>query len=135
MEDNGFATGYAVGRDTNGNGGYGNGMWGNDAWWIIVLLLFGWGRNGFGGYGGGYGTGGVGENYVLATDFANIERKIDGVNNGLCDSTFALNNNINANFRNVDNARGTKFKKHIQRKPTRRGAKASKFGGTITGRF
>lgn len=101
MEDNGFATGYAVGRDTNGNCGYGNGMWGNDAWWIIVLLLFGWGRNGFG---GGYGTGGVGENYVLATDFANIERKIDGVNNGLCDSTFELNNNINANFRNVDNA-------------------------------
>lgn len=31
MEDNGFATGYAVGRDTNG-GGYGNGMFGNDAW-------------------------------------------------------------------------------------------------------
>ena len=30
---NDFATGYAVGRDTNGNG-YGNGMFGNgnDAW-------------------------------------------------------------------------------------------------------
>lgn len=27
---NEFATGYAVGRDTNG--GYGNGMFGNDAW-------------------------------------------------------------------------------------------------------
>lgn len=44
-----FAEGYAIGRDTNNNG---NGMWGNDAWWIIVLLLFGYGRNGFGG--GGY---------------------------------------------------------------------------------
>ena len=33
MEDNGFATGYAVGRDANG-GNNGNGMWGNgnDAW-------------------------------------------------------------------------------------------------------
>ena len=104
MEDNGFATGYAVGRDTNGNGyGNGNGFFGNDWAWIVILLLFGYGR-GFGGFGGGYGTGGVGENYVLATDFANIERKIDGVNNWLCDSTFALNNNINANFRNVDNA-------------------------------
>ena len=100
-QSNDFATGYAVGRDTNG--GYGNGMFGNDAWWIIILLLFGWGRNGFGGYGGGYG-GGVGENYVLATDFATIERKLDSVNNGICDSTFALNNTINGNFRNVDNA-------------------------------
>ena len=30
-ENDGFATGYAVGRDTNGSG-YGNGMFGNDAW-------------------------------------------------------------------------------------------------------
>lgn len=95
---NEFATGYAVGRDTNGNGGYGNGMWGNDAWWIIVLLLFGWGRNGFGGYGGGSG---VGENYVLATDFANIERKIDGVNNGLCDGFYAQNTNMLNGFAGV----------------------------------
>lgn len=87
---------------TRCNDGYGNNsMFGNDWAWIIILLLFGWGRNGFG---GGYGAGGVGENYVLATDFANIERKLDGVNNGICDSTFALNNTINANFRTLDNA-------------------------------
>ena len=38
---------------TCGNDGYGNGdgMWGNNAWWIVILLLFGWGRNGFGGFG------------------------------------------------------------------------------------
>ena len=99
MEDNGFATGYAVGRDTNGNGGLGNGMFGNDWAWIVILLLFGWGRNGFGGYGGGYG--GVGENYVLATDFANIERKIDGVNNGLCDGFYAQNTNMLNGFAGV----------------------------------
>ena len=89
---------------TCGNDGYGNGggMWGDGAWWIIILLLFGWGRNGFGGgYGGG---GGVGENYVLATDFATIERKLDGINNGICDATFQLTNTLNSNFRNVDNA-------------------------------
>ena len=98
MTDNYSLSDIAAVTDGNRN----NGMWGNDAWWIIVLLLFGWGRNGFG---GGYGNGGgVGENYVLATDFATIERKLDAVNNGICDSTFALNNNINANFRNVDNA-------------------------------
>lgn len=90
----------AVTRNNDGNGMFGNG---NDAWWIIVLLLFGWGRNGFGGFGGGYG-GGIGENYVLATDFATIERKLDSVNSGICDSTFALNNTINGNFRTLDNA-------------------------------
>ncbi len=102
---NDFATGYAVGRDST-NGGYGNGgMFGNDSWaWIVILLLFGYGR-GFGGFGGGYGGGsGVGENYVLATDFATIERKLDGINNGICDSTFQLTNTLNNNFRSVDNA-------------------------------
>lgn len=73
------------------NGGFGNG----DGWWIILLFLLGFGRNGFG---GGYGGGGVGDNYVLATDFATIERKLDGVNAGICDSTFALNNTITNGF-------------------------------------
>ena len=105
---NDFATGYAVGRDSTNGGGYGNGngFFGNDWAWIVILLLFGYGNGrGFGGFGGGYGGGsGVGDNYILATDFATIERKLDSVNSGICDATFALNNNINANFRNVDNA-------------------------------
>lgn len=96
-EDNGFATGYAVGRDSTGGYGNGNGMFGNDAWWIIILLLFGYGR-GYGGYGNG---GGVGENYVLATDFATIERKLDGVNNGLCDGFYAQNTNMLNGFAGV----------------------------------
>lgn len=98
---NEFATGYAVGRDSTNGGCYGNGMFGNgnDAWWIIILLLFGYGRNGFG---GGYGGGsGIGENYVLATDFANLERKIDGVNNGLCDGFYAQNTNMLNGFAGV----------------------------------
>ena len=83
----------------------GNGMFGNDWAWIVILLLCGWGGRGFGGgFGGGYGNGGIGENYVLATDFATIERKLDSVNSGICDSTFALNNTINGNFRTLDNA-------------------------------
>ena len=97
---NDFATGYAVGRDTNGNNG--GGMFGNnnDWAWIVILLLFGWGGNrGFGGYGGG--GNGVGENYVLATDFATIERKLDGVNNGLCDGFYAQNTNMLNGFAGV----------------------------------
>lgn len=37
-------------------GGYGNNGFGGDWAWIILLLLLGWGNNGF----GGYGNGGVG---------------------------------------------------------------------------
>ena len=39
-------------NDNNGFGGFG----GDGAWWIIILLLFGWGGRGFG-FGGGYGAG------------------------------------------------------------------------------
>ena len=88
----------------SGNTGRNNDGWGdNGAWWIIVLIAL-FGRNGFG-FGGGYGaSGGVGENYVLATDFATIERKLDGINNGICDSTFALNNTVNNGFFGVQNS-------------------------------
>ena len=41
---------------------------------------------------------------MLATDFATIERKLDGINNGICDATFQLTNNINGNFRTLDGA-------------------------------
>ena len=78
-----------------------DGMFGDNAWWIVVLLLFGWGRNGFGGGFGGNGTGGVGDNYILATDFATIERKLDSLANGICDSTFALNNTVTNGFAGV----------------------------------
>ncbi len=82
----------------SGNTGNRNdGAWGeNGAWWIILFLIFGWGRNGFGnGFGGGSG---VNDNYVLATDFATIERKLDTISNGICDSTFALNNTMTNGF-------------------------------------
>ena len=64
------------GRNSNGSDGFGEGS----GWWIIVFLIFalgGWGRNGVGGFGGN--SGGIADNYVLATDFATIERKLDGV--------------------------------------------------------
>lgn len=86
----------AVLSGANGNNGNNNGWGDNGAWWIILFLIFGWGRNGFGGN-GGFG-GGAADNYVLATDFATIERKLDGVNNGICDSTFALNNTMTNGF-------------------------------------
>lgn len=84
------------GNTCNNNRGY-DGFGDNGAWWIILFLIFGWGRNGFGnnGFGGGFG---VADNYVLATDFATIERKLDTISNGICDSTFALNNTMTNGF-------------------------------------
>lgn len=87
----------ATGNNRNNDGMFG----GNGAWWIVLFLIFGWGRNGFGGNGNG---GGAVDGYVLATDFATLERKLDGVNNGICDSTFALNNTITNGFAGVQQA-------------------------------
>lgn len=88
----------AVLSGNTGNSRNNDGWGDNGAWWIILFLIFGWGRNGFGGGFGGNGAGGVADNYVLATDFATIERKLDGINNGICDSTFALNNTMTNGF-------------------------------------
>ena len=97
-----FATGYALGADaSNGNGGSGFGNWG-DSWVLIILfaLIFGWG-NGGGGFIGGGGRGGAADNYVLSSDFAMAERKLDGIANGLCDGFYTqaqLVNGVQANI-------------------------------------
>ena len=90
---------------TNGGGNYGNGggFFNGDGIWAIILFAMIFGRNGNGSIFGG-GSGSVGENYVLATDFATIERKLDSVNAGICDATFALNNTINNGFFGVQNS-------------------------------
>ena len=99
MRGEGILPVMEVGNNNSGFGnGFGNGDW---AWIIILFLIFGNGR----GFGNGFGgNNGIGDNYVLATDFATIERKLDGINNGICDSTFALNNTINNGFFGVQNS-------------------------------
>ena len=74
-----------TGMMNSGFGGFG----GDGAWWIIILFLFvfcGWGGNGWGNNAGN--SGGVVDGYVLTSDFANVERKIDSVNQGLCDGFY-----------------------------------------------
>lgn len=86
---------------TTGNNN--NNGW-NDWSWIIGLAVVGgiFGNGGFGfGGNGGYNNFGIAENYALATDFATIERKIDGVNNGLCDGFYAQNTNMLNGFAGV----------------------------------
>ena len=80
----------------------GGGFGGENGWWVIlfIILLFGWGRNGY-----GNNNGSVMDGYVLTSDFASVERKLDAVNNGICDSTFALNNSINGGFATAELSR------------------------------
>ena len=87
------------GAPTSANGGFGG--FGGDGWWIILffIVLFGWGGNGWGG-----NNGGVMDGYVLTSDFANIERKLDNVNNGLCDGFYAMNTGMLNGFAGVTQA-------------------------------
>lgn len=88
------------------NSGGGFGSWGGEGSWFIILFLifaiFGWGGNGWGnGNGGGSG---VVDGYVLTSDFANIERKLDGVNSGICDGFYAMNTGMLNGFAGVTQA-------------------------------
>jgi hypothetical protein len=88
-----------------------DGMFGNDWAWIVILLLFGWGGRGFGGFGGGFGGNGGGyapcatqADVRAAVDQQTLISKIDQQTYGLADSFTALNNTLNNNFRGIDNA-------------------------------
>ena len=102
------------GNTGRSNDGFGEGS----GWWIIVFLIFalgGWG-NGFGnrGFGGGSGSG-TADNYVLASDFAtlqrqidsstaSLERKADATQQGLCDGFYAMNTGMLNGFSGVQQA-------------------------------
>ncbi|MCI9376398.1 MAG: hypothetical protein HFF85_08360 [Oscillibacter sp.] len=91
--------------------GYNNGNcggWGGD-WsaWIIIFVLFfafgGWGN----GFGGGWGGGNSAQGALTRADlcsefnFNGLENAVRGVQQGICDSTYALNNSINGLGMNV----------------------------------
>lgn len=94
-----------------------NGFGGDASWaWVLIFLIFafgGWGRNGYG-FGGGIGSGAT-DNYVLASDFATLQRQMDSgfdrignrienVNNGLCDGFYAMNTGMLNGFSGVQQA-------------------------------
>ena len=107
MAENDFAMGYAMGQDSGGSngGGFGGGMW-EGIWGIVLLaMVLGWGNGGFGGFGGG-GFNGALTRAELYDGFAtqNIDSAVRGVQQGICDSTYALNNSIMSGFHGVDSA-------------------------------
>lgn len=71
-----------------GNGGFGNGF-GGDGWWLILLLLCGWG----GGFGGGWGMGGFGGAAGMMGFGIDFPWLLNGQN--------GINNNVNDGFRDA----------------------------------
>lgn len=111
--DNDFATGYALGSDSNGGNCNNGGFWGGDGWWAIIIfaMIFGWGCGGFGGFGGGGASTDPGLQGLAtradvneAIAFNGVERGISAIQQGICDSTFALNNTMTNGFHGVDTA-------------------------------
>lgn len=96
----------AVSGNNRNNGGFMDNGW----LWIIVLFLFcGFGGNMF----GGRGASGAADNYVLASDFATIQRQIDSAastlerkaditQSGLCDGFYAMNTTLLNGFSGVN---------------------------------
>ena len=98
MAEDGFAMGYALGQDSGGSNNGGFGGWGDGIWAVIILAIL-FGNGGLGGFGNGGGNG-------MSAGFAwqGIDGGIRGVQQGICDATFSLNNTIVNGFRGVDNA-------------------------------
>lgn len=88
-----------------GNNRDNDSMWGNGAWWIVILLIFGWG--GFGNNGWGNGMGSTAAAYTdsaIQRGFDNqaVISKLDGITNGLCDGFYAVNNSMLTGFNGIN---------------------------------
>lgn len=103
------------GNNCSGNGGYGYGF--GEGWWVIIVLfaLFGGFGRGFGGYGAGGGASygpNCGCQSTIATvadvqrgfDNQGVTNKLNGLENGLADGFYSMNNTMLTGFNGVQNA-------------------------------
>lgn len=102
-----LSLGYMMGQSEGNNSGGFGGMFGEGLWAIIILAMLGFGGGwggGFGGFGGGGFVNGALTRAELYDGFAmqNIDSAVRGVQQGICDSTYALNNAITSGFYGVD---------------------------------
>lgn len=135
----GMAVGQSLGNNNNncchpavpmmpmyggyGMGGFGGfGGYGGDGWWILLLLLCGWGNNGWGNNGGGnqmigYELGRVATTNDVASGFNNSavlgslndlklgqSQGFAGVQQTLCQGFSGVNQTVMNGFHGVDNA-------------------------------
>lgn len=105
-----------VGNNRNNDG---NSMFGNDWAWIVILLLFGWGGRGFGGFGGGYGATGSDcykpcatqadlaagfNNSAVLSNLNDLSLGQAGIQQTLCQGFNGVNTTVLQGFNGVDNA-------------------------------
>ena len=97
-----------------------DGMFGNDWAWIVILLLFGWGGRGFGGFGGGFGGNGGGNccnpcatqadlaagfnNSAVLSNLNDLALGQAGIQQTLCQGFNGVNTAVLQGFNGVDNA-------------------------------
>lgn len=113
MDSNYSLSDIAAVTDGNRNGGMFGGDW---SAWIILFLLFGLFGGGYGGFGGfgGFGASGAGgsgfQGFATRADinegFAlnGLQTGISAIQQGLCDSTYALQNSISTGFSGVQHS-------------------------------
>lgn len=112
MGESNFAEGYAIGRDSGS--GNNNGWGGDNAWWIVILLIFGWGglgNWGNGSFGGNAGASGALTRADLCQDmnFQNLENGVRGIQQGLCDGFYAQNTTMLQGFNGLQNSMNQGF--------------------------
>ena len=95
----------AYGAGYGGNGGFGN--FGSDGWWIILLLLCGWGN----GFGGGFGGGampfmmGMDSGFGLYPWLNNSQHISDGFRDqNLATAISGVQNSVTSGFGDVQNS-------------------------------
>lgn len=114
---NELLTGFLAGQGENNKSG---GFFGNEGLWAVIILaiIFGWGRNNFGGgsdasstipymmaMGSGAAQGGLTRADLMSEfGFKGLEDSVRAVQNGLCDGFYAANNTSMNGFHGVDNA-------------------------------
>lgn len=98
MNDVSLADIASVVRDNDGFGG-------GNSWTMIILfaLIFGWGGNGFNRTGefGQYATAASQQEILFGQQFQNLDNKMDRLANGIADATYALNNAVTTEGRNM----------------------------------
>lgn len=99
-----FGMGYALGQDSSGRSN--EGFFGSEGIWAVIILaiIFGWGRNGFGGGGGGDQGTLTRADLCSGFNFNNLDGAVRGVQQGLCDGFYAMNTSLLTGFNGVDNA-------------------------------
>lgn len=96
---------YSLDKNDDGMFGGGNGMW-----VFFLFFLLAWGGNGFGGFGNNNGYNQINNDFLytnlnqtmqrgfdaVGNQNQNIMNGIQGVNKGICDSTYALKSSIDS---------------------------------------